>query len=148
MTSSSGERGRAREHPVYIRTCMRRMRGCVCTSLESPARFIDIARIGLPRYEHRIDLIPSAVSLRVNPDCEPRGDAGTRERNINREDRMLLRSSAGRDLDHYDHLVASRGTSMKIEGMHKCVFCFPKRARYECPIDQVRLSIDQQYRTR
>lgn len=71
--------------------------GSVCvTSLESPTRFIDIVRIGLPRTG--IESILRRQRYRqVNPDCEPRRDAGTRERNINRGDQMLLRNTVGRD---------------------------------------------------
>lgn len=71
-----------------------RMQGVCVTSLESPTRFIDIVRIvGLPRTG--IESILRRQRYRqVNPDCEPRRDAGTRERNINRGDQMLLRNTA------------------------------------------------------
>jgi len=70
---------------------------CVCvTILESPTRFIDIVHIGLPRTG--IESILCRQRYRqVNLDCEPRRDAGTRERNINRGDQMLLRNTVDRD---------------------------------------------------
>ena len=75
--------------------------GNVCvTSLESPTRFIDIVRVGLPRTG--IESILRRQRYRqVNPDCEPRRDAGTREWNINRGYQMLLRNTVDFFFDRY-----------------------------------------------
>lgn len=74
---------------------------------ESPARFIDIVRIGLPRMD-----VESILCRRwypgVNPGCEPRGETSARERNINRGHQMLLRNVvAGRDFDRTPSRVRS-----------------------------------------
>jgi len=88
-----------REHPVCMHIAANAGSVCV-TSLESPTRFIDIVRIGLPRTG--IESILRRQRYRqVNPDCEPRRDAGTREWNINRGDQMLLRNTVDFFFDRY-----------------------------------------------
>lgn len=102
--------------------------GSVCvTSLESPTRFIDIVRIGLPRTGIE-SILRRQRYHQVNPDCELRRDASTRERNINRGDQMLLRNTVDRDF-FFDrcrvyptfvadllHLAVRRVASVKIDG--------------------------------
>lgn len=138
--------------------------GSVCvTSLESPTRFIDIVRIGLPRTG--IESILRRQRYRqVNPDCEPRRDAGTRERNINRADQMLLRNTATSLLRSrcrayptivVDLLHQRCGASVKIDSMqdvYRILYLFfcPKRTydRYEYFITfscKIRREVDRDF---